>query len=99
MLCGASDAETRLLAACGAYLGIHYQFQDDIADVVAGASQLGKPTGMDQGKVTAVDLFGVEGAKKRAAQFVEASLAAIDQFGSEADLLRQLVCNATWAAL
>ena len=98
ILCGASQSEAQLLASCGLNLGVNYQFHDDVADVIARSQDLGKPTGMDENKVTAVDLFGVAGARRKAAEFVAASLDAIGRFSAEADLLRQLVRNANWAA-
>ena len=79
-------------------LGFSYQFLDDVADVVAGVAEVGKERGMDAEKLTAVDLFGVDGARRRALEFQDRSLAQLEGFGAEANWLRNLVCEASWKA-
>ena len=69
-----------------------------VADVVAGVAEVGKEQGMDAGKLTAVDLFGVDGAKLKSREFQDRSLAQLEGFGAEADWLRTLVCQASWKA-
>jgi geranylgeranyl pyrophosphate synthase len=97
LLCGASVGEAESIESAGLYLGLSYQFLDDIADVVAGIDQVGKHAGMDLGKRTAVQLFGLEAAHRRAAQFQQQALSLIEQFGPEADWLRCLVTQASFA--
>ena len=53
---------------------------------------------MDEDKLTAVDLFGVEGARRRSRDFQERSLSQLECFGGEADWLRCLVTEASWKA-
>jgi len=60
--------------AGGFDLGHAYQFLDDVADVVAGVDEVGKERGKDAGKCTAIDLFGVEGARRKASEFQARSL-------------------------
>ena len=98
ILCGASDDEAESLHACGMDLGLSYQFLDDIADVVAGVTEVGKASGMDADKCTAVDVFGVGGARRRAESFEQRALSRVDQHGPGADMLRSLVRHASWAA-
>jgi geranylgeranyl pyrophosphate synthase len=50
----------------------------------------------DAGKCTAIDLFGVEGARRKASEFQARSLSHLERFGTEADWLRQLVTEASW---
>ena len=82
----------------GIDLGYAYQFLDDVADVVAGVAEVGKERGKDAGKCTAIDLFGVGGARRKASEFQSRSLSHLDRFGAEADWLRQLVTEASWKA-
>jgi geranylgeranyl pyrophosphate synthase len=69
---------------------------DDVADVVAGVPEVGKNSGMDLGKWTAVDWLGVEGARQKSREFQSMALAALEHFHSRADWLRTLVCEASW---
>lgn len=98
LLCGAGAEDVLALRGAGMNLGIAYQFLDDVADVVAGVDEVGKEPGSDEGKVTAVDLFGVDGTRRKAAAFQEAARDSLAGFGPEADLLRLLVEQASWKA-
>lgn len=70
---GAADiGEGAILAALtdyGAALGLAFQIVDDILDATADTATLGKTAGADQhaDKSTYVSLFGVDGARQRAA--------------------------------
>jgi len=99
ILCGANEDEALLLYECGMNLGLSYQFLDDVADVVAGVEETGKHSGMDAGKRTAVDLFGIDGAKDWASRFKQEVLSKLEQFGPGADTLRSLVRDASWAPI
>ncbi len=96
ILTGASDDDAMSLGLSGGELGLAYQFLDDVADVEAGITEVGKERGMDDGKLTAVDLFGVEGTRARASEFQSRSLKHLDRFGPEAHWLRRLVTEASW---
>ena len=96
ILTGATDNEAAKLETAGVDLGFSYQFLDDVADVVAGVAEVDKERGMDGAKLTAVDLFGVDGARRKAREFQDRSLAQLEAFGAKADWLRTLVCEASW---
>ena len=96
ILCGASEHEAQSIHAAGLNLGLSYQMLDDVADVVAGVPEVGKNSGMDLGKWTAVDWLGVEGARQKSREFQSTALAALEHFHSRADWLRTLVCEASW---
>ena len=98
ILCGADDEEAARLYAAGVDLGLSYQFLDDVADVVAAVTEVGKESGMDEGKRTSVDLFGVDGARTRSREFQTQALLHLEPFGPEADWLRTLVMEASWKA-
>ncbi len=99
ILCGASPEEEEILYECGLKLGLSYQLLDDVADATAEIGEVGKNTRVDQGKKTAIALLGVEQAKVKAERYKQDSLLAISHFGPEADLLRALITQVSWAAV
>ena len=96
ILCGANEQEAQSIHQAGLNLGLSYQMLDDVADVVAGVSDVGKNSGMDLGKWTAIDWLGLEGARQKSSEFQENALAALARFDGRADWLRTLVCEASW---
>lgn len=73
-----------------------YQFLDDVADLVASVADVGKEAGRDANKRTAIDLFGIEGARRKSLEFQSRALFHLAGFGTEADWLRTLICEASW---
>jgi len=82
------DALTRYAEA----LGLAFQVQDDILDVESDTETLGKQQGADiaLNKPTYVSLLGLEQAKEKARLLVENAEQSLNDFGPEADLLREL---------
>jgi farnesyl diphosphate synthase len=78
------------LVAYGTALGRSYQIYDDVLDVTGTAEELGKTPGKDAaaGKTTFVSLLELEGAQAKALDECETALAALAQYGEEADILR-----------
>ena len=60
-----TDGQQKLLSDFGDLLGLAYQVQDDIRDVLVSTEALGKPQGSDQrqGKVTFVTVLGMKRAQ------------------------------------
>ncbi len=98
VLCGAEEVEASAIYDACVEIGLSMQFMDDVADVTAAVSEVGKQGGMDANKRTAVHLLGVEGARKRSIDFQESALAILERFGPEADWLRSLACEVSWKA-
>lgn len=75
----AKDGPLRGLTEYGRGLGLAFQIIDDILDVTADSGVLGKTAGKDcsAGKSTYPALFGVEGARRLAAERVEEAVAAL----------------------
>ncbi len=86
--------ETHLAAlrVFGDALGLAFQIQDDLLDMQAETSTLGKPQGIDtiNNKMTYPRIIGKEAAQQKINALYETALDAINVFGKEAALLRQL---------
>ena len=81
----AAGGDPALLAAAEEYgyqLGLAFQIRDDMLDVIGNADEFGKPIGSDkeEGKVTYVDLFGIDGCGKKVLDCTEAAKAAVAPF-------------------
>ncbi len=73
-------------------LGLAYQIVDDILDAEGDAETVGKDVGRDEDtkKKTFVTVHGVDEARRVAGELVGASVAALDGWSGEADLLREI---------
>ncbi len=72
-----------------AQLGLAFQIQDDILDVTGDEAVFGKPIGSDreEGKITFVDLKGIDGCRKEVADCTARAKAAIASWGDRMFLL------------
>ncbi|MFZ1471119.1 MAG: polyprenyl synthetase family protein [Paracoccaceae bacterium] len=86
VLAGADRGPLRDYAAA---LGLAFQIADDILDVTGDATTTGKRVGKDAGagKATFVSLLGLQGARARANQLVDAATAALAPYGNAAENL------------
>ena len=92
-ICGkAGEKQIENLCKYGLEVGLGFQIADDILDISATSDQLGKTAGKDteQGKMTYPAIIGLERARETATDIAEKAAAALQDFGSEADILRQL---------
>jgi geranylgeranyl diphosphate synthase, type II len=81
------------IEAYGAALGVAFQIADDILDITADTTTLGKPAGSDveQGKTTYPSLVGLERSRELACAHADAAEQALAGMqGQEADFLRAL---------
>ena len=84
----AAGGSGELLAAAEEYgyqLGLAFQIRDDMLDVIGNVDEFGKPIGSDkeEGKVTYVDLFGIEGCGKKVLDCTAAAKAAVAPFDAD----------------
>ncbi len=75
----------------GTHLGAAFQAVDDILDVTGDEKNMGKSLGKDreENKLTAVTLFGLDGAVALARRETALAVDALQGLGSEADFLRR----------
>lgn len=93
ILAGGSGTQIHALSKYADNFGLAFQITDDILDVTGTQDKLGKPVGSDMRnqKATYVTLFTLETARQMAQQAVDEALNSLKSFGSEADILRELV--------
>lgn len=77
VLAGADEDEVKRMEQCGEAIGLAFQIQDDILDLVGDEEEIGKPVGSDERnhKATYVTLKGLEQSKE---DVREISMKAID---------------------
>lgn len=75
------------------YLGLIFQVQDDILDVIGDPEKLGKPVGSDEekDKSTYPNLLGIEGAKKHKEKYTQLAEEALDKAGAMDSYLYDLL--------
>jgi len=78
------------LETYGRAIGLAFQVQDDILDVIGDTSVLGKQQGADQAlnKPTYTALLGLDGAKEKAQQLHTQAINALSIFNHQANQLR-----------
>jgi geranylgeranyl diphosphate synthase, type II len=90
LLTTGSSASTRLpdFRAFAAELGVLFQIVDDILDVTGTEDALGKPQGSDErhGKLTYVSQYGVDGARRMAADSHRHAREALSRVGGATEL-------------
>jgi farnesyl diphosphate synthase len=87
-----TEHEIKMLSDYALCIGLSFQIQDDILDVVSDTETLGKPQGSDQEqeKPTFPALIGLEESRRRAIQQHEQALKILEPLDEKADSLRQL---------
>jgi farnesyl diphosphate synthase len=87
-----SAAELDMLDNYSRCIGLSFQIQDDILDVIGDTETLGKPQGSDeeQQKPTYPAILGLEASKQRALEQHELALKHLEPLGERADTLRHL---------
>lgn len=75
-----SKAQEKAAETYAESLGLAFQIQDDILDVVGDAQKLGKATGADSKKNTFVRIYGVDACRQMVQQETEKAISALDVF-------------------
>jgi geranylgeranyl diphosphate synthase type II len=93
VLAGATDEEVAKLEKAGYDIGIAFQIQDDILDVIGDEAKLGKPLHSDEknGKLTYVSAHGLEESKKQVEAYSEEAIRILQGFGHRNLFLEELV--------
>ena len=95
VLAGASDKVVSQIEKCAYNIGIAFQIQDDILDVIGDGEELGKPIGSDEknGKTTYVTLCGLEESAAQVERLSKEAISLIQSFGGDSEFLQELVTS------
>ena len=87
-----SDADEKQIEAIDRFcynLGVAFQIQDDILDIVGDEQELGKPIGSDEenNKVTFVTLCGIDEAERLQREYIKRAKESLEIFDNPEELL------------
>jgi len=90
IIAGAGGQDRERLAEFGSAIGLAFQLADDLLDVTASATELGKATGKDAqaGKATLVGLYGQEWARRQLGGLVAQACELMEDYGAKASMMR-----------
>ena len=92
IISGADDETIKAIADYSEAIGIAYLIEDDILDVEGTEKGTGKPLGQDKklGKYTAVDAYGLDGAKRKLEEYIQEAKQTIAQIPNNKLLIQFL---------
>ena len=92
-LAGAGDGEIQMMKRISRKIGMAFQIQDDILDVIGTEEELGKPVGSDakNNKTTYVSLTGIENAQAEVKRLCEEAKQQLELFIGEDDFIMDLI--------
>ncbi len=95
ILAGASENEVSAMEKCAYNVGVAFQIQDDILDIIGDEQELGKPIGSDEKnkKQTYVTLNGLEKSKEDVQAMSEEAIAILNHFSFENEFLEALILD------
>ena len=93
ILAGAPEEDIQRLHRIAYNIGIAFQIQDDILDVIGDSKELGKTVGSDakDGKSTYVSIYGLDQAARDVRSLTEGALVEFDALSAKDDFLRDLI--------
>lgn len=92
-LAGAQDSEVLMVEKVASSIGMAFQIQDDILDVIGDAQVIGKPTLSDEknDKTTYVSLFGLEESKKKVLEYSSIAMELLESVDGDSSFLKSLI--------
>lgn len=95
ILAGADLESQQKIESIAAKVGLAFQIQDDILDVIGTQEELGKPIGSDEKnqKATYVAFVGIEEAKQKVKLLSEEAVKELDSFPNGNPFLKELILS------
>ena len=93
ILAGANEEQVADIEKCAYNIGIAFQIQDDILDVIGDSEELGKPVGSDaqNHKQTYVTIKGLREAKADVGRLSKEAVEILGSFGGDCEFLTELI--------
>lgn len=93
VLAGASEEDVRLIESVASDIGMAFQIQDDLLDIIGDSSVLGKPVCSDEenGKVTYVTIHGLEASEQDVANLSKWAVERLHQLSCKNEFLENLI--------
>lgn len=97
ILAGLPEEQVKQLEIAGKEIGLAFQIQDDILDLIGDEKEIGKPVASDEknGKITYVTIKGLEQSQKDVQEFTKNGIMRLENMGIKQgfliDLLNALV--------
>lgn len=95
ILSGSNEDQIKLVEKAAYNIGMAFQIQDDILDVIGDAKVIGKPVLSDEKneKTTYVTIYGVDGAKKYVKDYTDEAINILANVGMENVFLNNLIIS------
>ena len=95
VLAGAEEGQVSRMEQIAGKIGLAFQIQDDILDVIGDSKELGKATGSDaqNHKQTYVTLHGLEESGREVERLTGEAVAILDSFSGEHEFLEELLLH------
>lgn len=92
ILANASEKDLKKMTKFAEKIGLAFQIKDDILSEEGDPKVTGKPVGNDKKheKCTYVSIYGLNGAKEKLSENINEALEILNDYGEEAEFLRQL---------
>lgn len=93
ILANASSDKISLMEIVGSKVGLAFQIQDDILDVLGDEEVMGKPVQSDikNGKTTYVDLVGIQKAKEKVKELSVEAIELLDKEDVDMEFLKNVI--------
>ncbi len=93
ILAGADEEQIEIVGAIAEKIGLAFQVQDDILDVIGNEEELGKPIGSDKlnEKSTMVTLHGIEGCKQMVKALTDDAIALLYELPGDKEFLAAML--------
>lgn len=93
VLAGANEEQVRQMERIGTCIGMAFQIQDDILDLISTTEELGKPVGSDEKneKMTYVSIYGMDFATKKVEEYSRQALELLDKLPGINPFLNTLI--------